>query len=128
MRYIIFILLLTGIFSCGQKTESQPAGNQADKSSEKIVQTNLDLHQHDNSLTMHRDSLYACPMGAEYVTSDPDAHCLLCKMELAPAADVKTDRDLAHLEMYTCPMHPDYVTSAATDRCPLCKMKLEKLN
>ena len=86
------------------------------------------MHEHDSTVVMQATELYACPMDAEYITSDPDARCVLCEMKLKPIAEVKTEKNITEITMYTCPMHPEYMTSEATDRCPLCEMKLESVS
>lgn len=126
MRILSIIITLFLVIACGQKEQGAQKAEEAVAQTD--VKTNLDLHQHDSAIVMHADSLYACPMNAEYVTSDPDARCVLCEMKLKPSANVKTDKDLAKIEMYTCPMHPQYLTSSATDHCPICEMKLQKVN
>jgi DNA-directed RNA polymerase subunit RPC12/RpoP len=73
------------------------------------------------------DKLYACPMHPEFITSDPNAKCPDCGMNVVPAKELGDKLNLAGAEFYTCPMHPDFLTTDKNARCPECGMKLEKV-
>jgi len=125
IKYIVLLASLFLIAACGGKEEAKTETQKETVEQSTEVKSNLEMHEHNAALTMHADSLYACPMDAEYVTSDPDAPCVHCGMKLKAADMVKTDKNIQAQAAYTCPMHPEYVTSEATDRCPLCEMRLE---
>jgi rubrerythrin len=73
------------------------------------------------------DLLYICPMCPEFVTTDPDASCPECGMDLVKLKDFEGKLDLESLEFYTCSMHPEFLTTDPEGRCPECGMKLEKV-
>ncbi len=78
-------------------------------------------HSHDI-----QEHLYACPMHPEFITSDPNAKCPECGMNVVKAEELGDKVDLEKAEFYTCPMHPDFLTTDKNARCPECGMKLEK--
>ena len=123
---ILFAGLLT-VTACSKKDEGQSAQQskaQVETQQAEGPQNNLALHSHDESLQLSADRLYACPMDAEYITSDPDTRCTHCEMPLKPIEEVKTDKDIASVKLYSCSMHPEYVTSDPNDQCPICEMKV----
>lgn len=88
--------------------------------------------EHSHEVPVHEkqeidaDLLYACPMHPEFITSDPDAKCPECGMNLVPAKELGDKIDLEKAVFYTCPMHPDFLTTDKDTRCPECGMKLER--
>jgi len=76
---------------------------------------------------MDVDRLYACPMHPEFITSDPEAECPECGMNVVPAKELGDKIDLGKAVFYTCPMHPEFLTTDEDGRCPECGMKLEKV-
>jgi len=87
-------------------------------------------HEHElqegASQEMDAGRLYACPMHPEFITSDPDALCPECGMDVVPVEDLGGKVDLEKAVFYTCPMHPDFLTTDKDARCPDCGMKLEE--
>jgi RND family efflux transporter MFP subunit len=73
------------------------------------------------------DRLYACPMHPEFITTDPDAKCPECEMNVVKIEELGDEVDLDKAEFYTCPMHPDFLTTDKDANCPECGMKLEKV-
>jgi Cu(I)/Ag(I) efflux system membrane fusion protein/cobalt-zinc-cadmium efflux system membrane fusion protein len=69
---------------------------------------------------------YACPMHPEFITTDPNAKCPDCGMNVVKAEELGDKVDLEKAVFYTCPMHPDFLTTDKNARCPECGMKLEK--
>ena len=130
MMKIFSLILFAGLIAvaaCSKKDQTQT--EQQTKAQVQAQQTeepknNIVVHTHDESVEMSADSLYACTMNAEYVTSDPDTRCTHCEMPLKPLEEVKTDKDIAKMQMYSCSMHPQYVTSDPNDQCPICEMKV----
>lgn len=88
-------------------------------------------HRHEVPETeqqdMDADQLYACPMHPEFITTDPDAKCPECGMNVVNVKELGDKVDLEKAEFYTCPMHPDFLTTDKDARCPECGMKLEKM-
>ncbi len=76
---------------------------------------------------MDAERLYACPMHPEFITSDPEAKCPECGMNVVPVKEMRDKVDLEKAVFYTCPMHPDFLTTDKDARCPECGMKLEKV-
>jgi len=72
------------------------------------------------------DRLYACPMHPEFITSDPNAKCPECGMNVVKAEELGDKVDLEKAEFYTCSMHPEFLTTDPKASCPECGMKLEK--
>jgi DNA-directed RNA polymerase subunit RPC12/RpoP len=87
-------------------------------------------HSHDelehDKLSIDTDQLFACPMHPEFITTDPNAKCPECGMNVVKAEELGEKVDLSKAEFYTCPMHPDFLTTDKNARCPECGMKLEK--
>ena len=79
------------------------------------------------SSEMATEKLYACPMHPDFITSDPDAQCPECGMDLVPVEELGDKVDLEKAVFYTCPMHPDFLTTDKDARCPECGMILEKV-
>jgi len=73
------------------------------------------------------DKLYACPMHPEFITTDPNAKCPDCGMNVVMVKEIEDKVDLEKAEFYTCPMHPDFLTTDKNASCPECGMKLEKV-
>jgi Cu+-exporting ATPase len=65
-------------------------------------------------------------MHPEFITSDPNAKCPECGMNVVKAEELGDKVDLEKAVFYTCPMHPDFLTTDKNARCPECGMKLEK--
>ncbi len=72
------------------------------------------------------DHLYTCPMHPDFLTTDPEAECPECGMDLVPARELDDKIDLENTIFYTCSMHPEFLTTDPEGRCPECGMKLEK--
>lgn len=123
---LIFVATLVLFSACSKSEHADDHEHTADMQHAEQAKNNLALHQHDENIALSADSLYACPMDAEYVTSDPDTRCTNCEMEVKPIEEVKADFDAAEAEMYRCSMHPEYVTSDPNDQCPICEMKVAK--
>lgn len=73
------------------------------------------------------DRLYACPMHPEFITTDPDAKCPECGMNVVKVKELGDKVDLEKAEFSTCPMHPNFLTTDKNASCPECGMKLEKV-
>ncbi len=137
MRNAFFVLLIAGLSlslaACGSKEgkedkhDMSSTEHKMDGDQEMAPKNNLAVHKHDSTSELHADKLYACPMNAEYITSDPDASCPKCEMYVKPIAEVKPDFDAKSAELYTCSMHPEFVTSEAGDQCPICEMNVTKV-
>jgi DNA-directed RNA polymerase subunit RPC12/RpoP len=88
-------------------------------------------HSHEeleqDKLSASADKLFACPMHPEFITTDPNAKCPECGMNVVKAEELGESVDLSKAEFYTCPMHPDFLTTDKNARCPECGMKLEKV-
>jgi Cu(I)/Ag(I) efflux system membrane fusion protein len=69
---------------------------------------------------------YACPMHPEFITTNPEARCPECGMQVVQLKELEEKVDLDKAVFYTCPMHPDFLTTDPDGRCPECGMKLEK--
>jgi Cu(I)/Ag(I) efflux system membrane fusion protein/cobalt-zinc-cadmium efflux system membrane fusion protein len=76
---------------------------------------------------MAAEKLYACPMHPEFITSDPEARCPECGMDVVPVEDLRDKVALEKAVFYTCPMHPDFLTTDKDARCPECGMMLEEV-
>ena len=84
-------------------------------------------HSHETaSMETKGDSLYACSMHPDYITSDPDGRCPDCGMKLTPVSELGENVKLDKATFYTCPMHPEFVTTDPDGKCPKCGMKLGK--
>lgn len=70
--------------------------------------------------------LYACSMHPEFITSDPNAKCPECEMNVVIVEELGDKVDLEKAEFYTCSMHPEFLTTDSKGKCPECGMKLEK--
>ncbi len=136
MKKVLFFFLIAilglALTACGSDEGKEKSHDMSsmehNMDGEKMEhKNNLAVHQHDSTMVMHADKLFACPMDAEYVTSDPDASCPKCEMYVKPIAEVKADYDPKAHELYTCSMHPEFITSEATDQCPICEMKVTKV-
>ena len=79
--------------------------------------------EHSHEVQEH---LYACPMHPGFITTDANAKCPECGMNVVKAEELGDKVDLEKAEFYTCPMHPDFLTTDKNARCPECGMKLEK--
>jgi hypothetical protein len=66
-------------------------------------------------------------MHPDFITSDPDAQCPECGMDLVPVEELGDKVDLEKAVFYTCPMHPDFLTTDKDARCPEFGMILEKV-
>ncbi|MFC2157811.1 efflux RND transporter periplasmic adaptor subunit [Acidobacteriota bacterium] len=88
-------------------------------------------HQHEGETVekskIDPEKLYACPMHPEFITTDPNAKCPICEMDLVKLSELDEKVDLDNVEFYTCPMHPEFLTTDKDGRCPECGMKLEKV-
>jgi len=75
-----------------------------------------------------RDSrkFYACPMHPEFITTDPEAKCPECGMQVIALKELEVKVDLDKAIFHTCPMHLEFLTTDPDGRCPECGMKLEK--
>jgi Cu(I)/Ag(I) efflux system membrane fusion protein/cobalt-zinc-cadmium efflux system membrane fusion protein len=82
-------------------------------------------HEHDKT-SIEAAKLYACPMHPEFITSDPNAKCPECGMNVVKVEELGDKVDLEKAEFYTCSMHPEFLTSDPKASCPECGMKLEK--
>ncbi len=70
---------------------------------------------------------YACSMHPEFITTDPNAKCPECEMNVVKVEELDDKVYLEKAEFYTCPMHLDFLTTDKNARCPECGMKLEKV-
>jgi Cu(I)/Ag(I) efflux system membrane fusion protein/cobalt-zinc-cadmium efflux system membrane fusion protein len=73
------------------------------------------------------DKLFACPMHPDFITTDPNAKCPECGMNVVKTEELGDKVDVSKAEFYTCPMHPDFLTTDKDGRCPECGMTLEKV-
>ena len=126
MRIIIVLLLGLSLAACGQKQPAQEIATTPEKSEQP--KNNLALHQHDPANQMEAEKLYACPMNAEYVTSDSDTKCTRCEMDVKPLAELQVPEEVRAQPTYTCAMHPEFVTSDSADQCPICEMNVTLVN
>jgi Cu(I)/Ag(I) efflux system membrane fusion protein/cobalt-zinc-cadmium efflux system membrane fusion protein len=105
---------------------------EASKEEQKGTAESHEMVEHSNEVQEHEkqeidaDKLYACPMHPEFITSDPNAKCPECGMNVVKAEELGDKVDLEKAVFYTCPMHPDFLTTDKNARCPECGMKLEK--
>jgi len=88
------------------------------------------LHSHEvekhEMQEMDTDQLYTCPMHPEFITSDPNANCPDCGMNVVKVEKLGDKVDLEKSKFYTCSMHPEFLTTDPKASCPECGMKLEK--
>ena len=96
---------------------------EASKEEQKGAVESHEMVEHSHEVQEH---LYACPMHPEFITSDPNAKCPECEMNVVKVKELGDQVDLEKAEFYTCPMHPDFLTTDKNARCPECGMKLEK--
>jgi RND family efflux transporter MFP subunit len=94
--------------------------------SHEIVEHSHEVQEHEEQ-EMDADRLYSCPMHHEFITTDPNAKCPECGMNVIKAKELGNKVDLEKTEFYTCPMHLDFLTTDKNARCPECSMKLEKV-
>ena len=121
MKKISFFLIASVLaLTAYKQTDKQQQNSQ--EQLVKQTQNNLELHQHDATIQLNSETLYACPMNTEYLTSDPDTRCTKCGMHLKPLQQVNASYNIASAKLYSCSMHPEYLTSEETDRCPMCGM------
>jgi len=85
-----------------------------------------DGHEHKAAQALP-SQLYICPMHPEFLTTDPDAICPDCEMDVIKLSEYDGMIDLSKLEFYTCSMHPEFLTTDKDGRCPDCGMKLDKV-
>ena len=109
-----------------QRTQEAPV--EEEKGSAESQETVVHSHevQVQEKQEIDADRLYACPMHPEFITSDPDAKCPECGMNLVPGKELGDKIDLEKAVFYTCPMHPDFLTTDKDARCPECGMTLER--
>ncbi len=93
--------------------------------SHEKVEHSHEVQEHEKQ-EIDADRLYTCPMHPEFITSDPNAKCPDCGMNLVPIKELGDKVNLEKAEFYTCPMHPDFLTTDRNARCPECGMKLER--
>lgn len=102
-----------------------------EKEEEAAASSEMTEHLHevqeDGSHEMDADKLYACPMHPEFITSDADAECPECGMDVIPVEELGGKVNLEEAVFYTCPMHPEFLTTDKDARCPECGMILEKV-
>jgi len=101
-----------------QKTMDAPTEGEAEHTHEGEKQATQE---------MDPEKLYACPMHPEFITTDPEAKCPECGMNLVPVSELEGKVDLENAEFYTCSMHPEFLSTDPDGRCPECGMKLEKV-
>lgn len=92
----------------------------------EIIERSQEGQKHEMQ-DIDADRLYACPMHPEFITTDPDANCPECGMNVVKVEELGSKVNLEKAEFYTCPMHPDFLTTDKNARCPECGMKLEKV-
>jgi RND family efflux transporter MFP subunit len=93
--------------------------------SHEAVEHSHEVQEHEKQ-EIDADRLYACPMHPEFITSDPNAKCPECGMNVVKAEELGDKVDLEKAEFYTCSMHPEFLTTDPKTSCPECGMKLEK--
>jgi len=139
LKYFFFLMVAVFIYGCNSQAEPQAEQlvqkeNQQTKSgccnhdvNKTAMGNSASLQPHNIKIALHADSLYACPMGAEYVTSDPHKRCAKCGMMLKPGRTFDRGQDLKSKARFSCPMHPEFVTSDENDLCPFCQMKAKAI-
>jgi Cu(I)/Ag(I) efflux system membrane fusion protein/cobalt-zinc-cadmium efflux system membrane fusion protein len=105
------------------RTAQAQRTQEASKEEQKGAAESHETVEHSHDIQEH---LYACPMHPEFITSDPNAKCPECGMNVVKAEELGDKVDLEKAVFYTCPMHPDFLTTDKNARCPECGMKLEK--
>jgi len=73
----------------------------------EMVEPSNEVQEHEKK-EIDADKLYACPMHPEFITSDPNAKCPECGMNVVKAEELGDKVDLEKPVFYTCPMHPDF--------------------
>ncbi len=112
-----------------QAQRTQEASKEEEKGaaeSHEMVEHSHEVEEHEKQ-DIDTDHLYACPMHPEFISSDPNAKCPDCGMNVVPVKELGDKVDLKKAEFYTCSMHPDFLTTDKNARCPECGMKLEKV-
>tara|TARA_B100000700_G_scaffold71271_1_gene79292 strand:+ start:58751 stop:60037 length:1287 start_codon:yes stop_codon:yes gene_type:complete len=79
-----------------------------------------DNHNHQNHSNSVIETEYTCPMHPEFITTNKDAECPKCGMNL-----VKKEKQEKQIDntTYVCPMHPQIKNSEPSE-CPICGMDL----
>ncbi|NOR14069.1 MAG: efflux RND transporter periplasmic adaptor subunit [Candidatus Aminicenantes bacterium] len=109
-----------------QSTNSDSHEGQTESEMPAVIEHSYEEHQHD-MVSISADKLFACPMHPEFITSDPNAKCPECGMDVVPAKELGDKLKLEEAEFYTCSMHPEFITTDPDAQCPECGMKLEKV-
>ncbi|HUU51891.1 MAG TPA: efflux RND transporter periplasmic adaptor subunit [Candidatus Heimdallarchaeota archaeon] len=108
------------------EVDAEPHEGHTETEMPAVMEHSHEELEHDK-LSTSADKLFACPMHPEFITSDPNAKCPDCGMNVVPAKELGAKLSLEGAEFYTCPMHPDFLTTDKNARCPECGMKLEKV-
>lgn len=106
--------------------KEEPKKGQMEAKEVKEPQQSHEGHEHEKH-KIDPDRLYTCPMHPDFITTDLNASCLECGMNLVKVKELGDKVDLEKAEFYTCPMHPDFLTTDKNALCPECGMKLEKV-
>jgi DNA-directed RNA polymerase subunit RPC12/RpoP len=108
-----------------QAQRAQEASKEEEKGEHESHDMKPDVKPHEGHTEMETP-FYACPMHPKFITTDPNAKCPECEMNVVKIEELGDKVDLEKAEFYTCPMHPDFLTTDKNGRCPECGMKLEK--
>lgn len=76
----------------------------------------------DTEETTEDDTLYVCPMHPDETSTDPEARCSVCGMDLV--SENEAGGEDTH-ELYACPMHPEETSTDPEAKCSICGMFLE---
>ncbi len=112
--------------STSSDTPADSHEGQTESEMPAVMEHSHEEHQHD-MVSISADKLFACPMHPEFITSDANAKCPECGMNVVPAKELGDELKLEEAEFYTCPMHPEFITTDPDAQCPECGMKLEKV-
>ena len=108
-----------------QAQRAQESSKEEEKGEHESHDMKPDVKPHEGHTEMETP-FYACPMHPKFITTDPNAKCPECEMNVVKIEELGDKVDLEKAEFYTCPMHPDFLTTDKNGRCPECGMKLEK--
>lgn len=121
----IIVLFIVFAFIAGfMGTQYLPSSKLKD-SSESTSETTLEHAQ------KHLDPTYVCPMHSQITSTDEDATCPICGMDLVPVKTETTTSETAlqHAQKHTdptyvCPMHSQITSTDEDATCPICGMDL----
>lgn len=83
-----------------------------------------DHHNHQHSQKEVIKTEYTCPMHPEFITTDKNAECPKCGMDLVEKKQEQNKHNSNQENItYVCPMHPQIKNSEPSE-CPICGMDL----